>query len=195
LDRAGLLSKINAGVITIYQGRQWLDTAGLEGDGRISYKTGLAIAMEAFTEICVHAVEDLELLFLAEYTFLTQELNLCTPADTNARTSLTMAIREFDEGFLALGILQKAENYQLIHEALSTRTEFRYKGMPKDAFHVACAGHFQRITNSLKVSGINFAEKELLYQRRSNMVTAQSVYLEKQKGILLLSRSKNRPPT
>jgi hypothetical protein len=185
LDRAGLLSKINAGVITIYQGRQWLDTEGLEGDGRISYKTGLAIAMEAFKEVCVHATEDLELLFLAEYTFLTQELNLCTPIDTNARTSLTAAIREFDEGFLASGILQKAENYKLIHEALSTRTEFRYRRMPKDAFHVACAGHYQRITNSLKVSGINPAEKELLYQRRSNMVTAQSVYLEKQKGILL----------
>jgi hypothetical protein len=57
--------------------------------------------------------------------------------------------------------------------------------MPKDAFHVACSGHYQRITNSLKVSGINSAEKELLYQRRSNMTTAQSVYLEKQKKILL----------
>jgi hypothetical protein len=162
LDKAGLLSKINAGVITIYQGRQWLDTEGLEGDGRISYKTGLAIAMEAFKEVCVHAAEDLELLFLAEYTFLIQELNLCAPADTNAKTSLMAAIHEFDEGFLAFGILQKAENYKPIHEALSTRTEFRYRGMPKDAFHVACAGHYQRITNSLKVSGINPAEKRVV---------------------------------
>jgi hypothetical protein len=34
----------------IYQGRQWLDTEGLEGEGRISYKRGLACAIEAFRE-------------------------------------------------------------------------------------------------------------------------------------------------
>ena len=38
MDRTGLIGKIQIGVTTIYQGRQWLDTEGLEGEGRISYK-------------------------------------------------------------------------------------------------------------------------------------------------------------
>jgi hypothetical protein len=56
--------------------------------------------------------------------------------------------------------------------------------MPKDAFHVACAGHKARLDNILKSPGINLLEKELLKQRQANMITAQSVYLEMQKKLL-----------
>jgi hypothetical protein len=171
-------------VDSIYQGRQWLDTDGFEGEGRISYRSGIALALDVFQEIRAQAAEDLELLILAEYTFLGQEYKFCAPRDTRAIISLKKAIQEFDEAFLALGILPNVEIYISVEKTYSTRVEFRYKGMPKDAFHVACAGHKARLDNVLKVPGINLAEKELSKQRYSNMITAQSVYLEKQKKIL-----------
>jgi len=185
LDRAGYLDKINRSVISIYKGRDGLDTDGGEREGRISFQNGLALALDTFKKIQSQVNEDLELLILAEYVFLSQELQFCASKDTNAITSLTRAIQEFDEAFLALGVLQNTEVYKSLEKAISHRPEFRYKEMPKDAFHVACAGHKVRIQNILKSPGINLAEKELLKQRYSNMETAQSVYLEKQKKILL----------
>jgi len=185
LDRTGYLNNINTGVIWIYKGRDGLDTDGGEHEGRISFQTGLALALDTFKKIQSQVNEDLELLILAEYAFLGQELQFCASTDSNAITSLTKAIQEFDEAFFALNVLQNTEVYKSLEKVISHRPEFRYKTMPKDAFHVACAGHRVRIQNILKSPGINLAEKELLKQRYSNMGTAQSVYLEKQKRILL----------
>jgi predicted nucleic acid-binding protein len=184
LDKVGLSGKIYTSVTTIYQGRKWLDTEGLEGEGRISYKEGLALAIEAFRAVQECAADDLHTLFVAEYMFLAQELEFCAPREIKAITSLTKAIQEFDGAFLALEVLQNAEIYQFAEKTYSHRAEFRYKEMPKDAFHVACAGHKARIDNILRTPGINLTEKELLKQRYSNIVTAQSVYLEKQKKTL-----------
>jgi hypothetical protein len=171
-------------VLRIYRGRQGFDTDGGEREGRVNYQAGLGIALDTFQKIQAQAAEDLRLVILAEYTFLGQELEFCVPQDTKARTSLTKAIREFDEAFLALEVLQNIEGYRFVEKAISHRREFRYMNMPKDAFHVACAGHKARIDNILKTPGINLLEKELLKRRYANMVTAQSVYVEKQKEIL-----------
>lgn len=184
MDRTGLIGKIHAGVTMIYRGRQWLNTEGLEGEGRVSYQDGLTLGIEAFLEAQSGAAKDLHTLFVVEYTFLIQEFELCDLRDTKARISLKKAIQEFDEAFLALEVLQNKEIYKFVEKTYSTRTEFRHKGMPKDAAHVACAGHRARLDNILKSPGINLLEKELLKQRCANMTTAQSVYLEKQKLLL-----------
>ena len=184
MDATGLLAKIYDSAYYIDQGRKLSDTDGLEHEGRISYRRGLVRGLEAFREAQAGAGEDLHTLFIAEYTFLTQELEFCAPQDTKARTSLTKAMQEFDEAFFALEVLENAAGYKFAEKTYSTRTEFRYKKMPKDAFHVACAGHIARIENILKAPGINLLEKELLKQRQANMKTAQAVYFEKQKAII-----------
>jgi iron uptake system EfeUOB component EfeO/EfeM len=140
--------------------------------------------MESFKETQTDAVEDLELLVGAEYTFVSQELNYCTPSDKKTINSLTQAVKDFDEAFLALKIIQKAAHYKILEQGISHRRDYRYNGMPKDCFHVACAGHITRIANALKTPGINLAEKALLEQRLSNIKTAQAVYLQKQKTVL-----------
>jgi hypothetical protein len=171
-------------VIDIYRGRRGLETDGGECEGRVSFSGGLTLALDTFQKIRLQAAEDLELVILAEYSFLGQELYFCAPSDTNARTSLVKAVQEFDEAFLALEILQNVESYKSAEKTYSTRMEFRHNGMPKDAFHVACAGHIVRMKNILKAPGISLAEKEVLKQRCSNMKTAQEVYLEMQRKIL-----------
>jgi hypothetical protein len=165
LDRTGLLDKINDSASIIDRGRKWLDTDGFEHEGRLNYRKGLTLGLEAFREASACAGEDLHTLFSAEYTFLTQELEVCTPQDTKAGTSLSKAIQDFDEAFLALEVLQNAEGYRFVEKAISHHAVFRYREMPKDAFHVACAGHKARLDNILKSPGINLLEKELLKQR------------------------------
>lgn len=159
MDQIGLIAKIQTSVAEIYQGRQWLNAEGLEGEGRISFQDGLALGIEAFREAQKRADDDLHMLFVAEYTFLVQELEFCAPQDAKARTSLSKAVQEFDEAFLALEVLQNAEGYRLVEKVLSHRPEFRYIGMPKDAVHVACGGHKARLDNILKSPGINLISR------------------------------------
>jgi hypothetical protein len=46
-----LLNSIYESVIYIDQGRKWLDIEGQAEEGRISYRKGLALALEAFQAV------------------------------------------------------------------------------------------------------------------------------------------------
>jgi hypothetical protein len=184
LDKNGLIAKIQESVMHIDNGRKGQNTDGLEHEVRVSYNKGLALALEAFVEVQMLASTDLKLSVLAEYTFVRQEYELCDPEDTDALSSSNAAIHDIDEAFLALTVLERASDYKSVEQAISHHSKFRYHGMVKDAFHVACAGHAVRIRNILKYHGISLAEKELLKQRYANILTAQAVYLKKQKQAL-----------
>jgi hypothetical protein len=184
LDRTGLRNKIYSSVADIYQGREWLDTDGLEREGRIRYNKGLSYALGAFKEAQTGADEDLETLVLTEKAFLTQELQFSTPTDTKASNSLTNAIQSFDEGLRALKEVEAGSSYSVVDRSLPQRKETRFNGMPKDSFHFACTGHRKRLDSILHAPGINMAEKVVLEQRLSNIITAQDVYVEKQKKAL-----------
>jgi len=60
-------------------------------------------------------------------------------------------------------------------------TNYRYKGYPKDAYHIAFASHKTRLQNFKRTPGFEPIEKELLQQRIDNIPAAHSGYLEKQK--------------
>jgi hypothetical protein len=184
LDPAGLLLNIYTGVTDIYQGRKWLDTAGRESGGREIYHNGLSRAFEAFQEVKKYAVEDLSTLIIVEQTYLAQELACCVHTDRKAANSLKNAISAFDEGLLALKVVESGLPYRNAEQTYSHRKNCRYAGMPKDAFHYACTGHIKRLDGILRAPGINLTEKNLLEQRLSNVATAQSIYVEKQKKAL-----------
>lgn len=184
MDRTGLVDKIIDSAYAIEQGRKWLDVEGQAESGRVSYRTGLARALELFKEVQTRAAEDLELFIVAEYTFLGQELQFCLSSDTKTVTSLTAALQSFDEALLALKEVEAGSSYGIVDRCFSHRPEYRAAGMPKDAFHVACLSHKARLDNSLRSPSVNANEKELLKQRCTNIKTAQSVYLAKQKKAL-----------
>jgi hypothetical protein len=185
LDPIGLHDKIVKSAADIDLGRKWLDTEGLEAAGRISYRGGLALALEAFQEAQILSSGNLEAIVLVEYTFLVQEFQVCASADTKSMASLTRAIESFDDALLALKAVMAGPSYGVAEQIFPRRGKaYRYKGMPKDAFHVACSGHKTRIINILRSPGINLNEKALLEQRFSNMIIAQSVYVEKQKEVI-----------
>jgi hypothetical protein len=170
-------------VSDIYQGREWLDTEGLEPAGRVSYKRGLSSALELFREVQENATADLETPIITEKAYLTQELQFCAPSDKQTRNSLTTAIQSFDDSQRSLKIVMDPALYKIAEQTYPTILKLRHNGMPKDAFHIACDSHRTRLGNILRVPGINLKEKSVLEQRLSNINTIQIIYQKLQEKV------------
>jgi hypothetical protein len=181
LDKIGLLSRIYTAVTAIDSGRKGFATRGVEQEGRILFEQGIAEAMSVFKEAA--ATKDPEIMLLAEYTFVIQELELCQTTDKETRTSLTKAIQKFDDAFLALKAVSD-QHYTISEQIFPHDSDYRYSGFPKDSFHIACHSHKVRVKNFLSTPGTDPLEKALLEQRRANMPVAQESYAELQKKAL-----------
>jgi hypothetical protein len=176
-----LIDDIYRAVISIDAGRKGLATKGKEPEGRVSFEDGIAQAMSAFIE--AHASADPQILFLAEYTFISQELEFCPKSATDTINSLNKAVEAFDDAFLALEAVEEP-GYKTVDKALPHNKDYRVDGLPRDSVHAACRGHQARLKNNLKTPGLNPVETALLKQRLSNIATAQSSYMEKQRQAL-----------
>ena len=75
MERTGLISSVYDAAFSIDFGRKGFATRGKEQEGRISYEEGIAEALTAFKE--AQTTADPQTMILAEYTFLTQELQFC----------------------------------------------------------------------------------------------------------------------
>ena len=139
--------------------------------------------MSAFQEALSSA--DPQTIILAEYTFLTQELQICDKSDKDSLGSLTQAIQSFDDAFFALKTVEDSTLYKGADTTYPHHKKYRVGGFPKDSFHIACGSHKTRLQNILRSPGIDQIEKDLLKQRLANLPTAQDSYIEKQKKALV----------
>ena len=186
--KAGLITRITDAALAIDLGRKGIATRGKAEEGRISYEKGIAEALLAFKEASATnvaaATADPQIMLLAEYTFLTQELQFCEKNDKESLTSLTKAIQSFDDAFLVLKTVENSALYQAVETSYPHDKKFRVSVYPKDSFHVACGSHKARIKNMLSTPGVDPIEKALLKQRSDNLPVAQKGYIEKQKKAL-----------
>ena len=182
MAKIGLVNSIYEAATNIDSGRKGFATRGKAEEGRISYELGITNAMTAFKE--AQATADPQTIILAEYTFLTQELQFCEKSDKDSFNSLTQAIQYFDDAFLALTVVEDSALYQAVEKTIPHNKKYRVSGYPKDSFHIACESHKTRIKNMLRTPGIDPIEKLLLKQRLANLPTAQGGYIEKQKKAL-----------
>jgi len=134
--------------------------------------------MTAFKE--AQATADPQTILLAEYTFITQELEFCEKTDKPAINSLTKGIRFFDDAFLALPIVEDKTLYQAVEKTFPHDEKYRFRGFPKDAFLFACGSHKARLENILKSPGIDPIEKALHKQRLDAIKAGQEGYVEMQ---------------
>jgi hypothetical protein len=178
----GLIDSIYYAASTIDIGRKGWATKGKTEEGRISYEKGIAEAMTAFQEAQISA--DPQAMLLAEYTFLSQELEFCEKTDKHSLSSLNKAIQDFDDAFLVLEVVEDKTVYQGVEKSYPHDKKYRVSGFPKDSFHVACGGHKTRLQNILRTPGLDHIEKSLLKQRFTNLSAAQAGYIEKQKTAL-----------
>jgi hypothetical protein len=184
LDPVGLVNSIISATAGIDFGRKGFATRGKAEEGRISYEDGVAKALSTFKE--AQTTADPQIMILAEYTFITQELQFCDKSDKDSISSLTKAIQSFDDAYLAIKSVAESE-YKIADNIFPHNGKYRVKGFPMDSFHIACIGHRTRIRNMLKTPGIDPIEKSLLKQRLANLPAAQNGYIEKQKLALQMS--------
>jgi hypothetical protein len=182
LDLTGLVSSISDAAFRIDSGRKGFARVGKERAGRIAYEEGIAKALNAFREAQLSA--DPQAILFAEYSFLSQEFQFCHESDKGTHSSLTQAIQSFDDAFSALDAVENHTVYQGAERTYPHSRKYRVKGFPKDAFHIACMSHKVRLQNITHAPGIDLIEKSLLTQRISNLTTAQSSYVGKQKVAL-----------
>jgi len=182
LDETGLVSNIYRAAINIDIGRKGFATRGKAEEGRISYENGITEALVAFQKAQVSS--NPQTIILAEYTFISQELEFCEKTDKDSLSSLTQAIQSFDDAFLALQVVENNTLYQGAEKTYPHSGKYRISGFPKDAFHTACISHKTRLQNIIRAPGIDAIEKALLKQRFANLSAAQSGYIEKQKKAL-----------
>jgi hypothetical protein len=182
LDLGGLISSIADAVINIDLGRKGWAIRGKGQESRIPFEEGIALAMDTFQKAQVST--DPQTLILIEYTYLTQELQLCSEADKDTLSSLTQAKQNFDDALLTLQVVEDNNLYKGVEKTYLHQSKYRINGLPKDAFHIACISHRTRLQNILRVPGIDPIEKSLLKQRLANLKTAQSGYAAKQREAL-----------
>ena len=176
-----LLNNITAATAYIDLGRKGFAIIGKEREGRISYEKGIAQAMSAFQE--AQTTANPQAIILAEFTFISQELQFCLEADTASISSLTQAKQSFDDAFLAIKALDELD-CKSVDCFFPHSGKYRISGFPKDSFHIACIAHRTRLQNMLRTPGVDPIEKALLKQRFVNLSTAQNGYIEKQKKAL-----------
>jgi len=181
LDLTGLVNNIYEAAAHIDFGRKGFAIRGKAEEGRISYEKGIALAMINFQKAQI--TTDPQTIILAEYTFITQELQFCEKTDKDSLSSLIQAIQSFDDAFLALQAVDEP-GYKTAEKTYPHSGKYRVSGFPKDAFHTACISHKTRLQNVLRAPGIDPIEKVLLKQRFTNLSAGQAGYIEKQKKAL-----------
>lgn len=181
MEATGLINNIYDAALAIDLGRKGFATRGKAEEGRLSYERGISAALSAFRD--AQSTVDPQIIVLAEYTFLSQELQFCKETDTDTLSSLTQAIQSFDDAFRALKIVEDSTLYKAVDQTYPTNPKYRVSNFPKDAFHIACISHRTRLQNILRSPGIDSIEKMLLKQRFVNLATAQDGYVVKQKGV------------
>jgi hypothetical protein len=184
MEKTGLLDKITASVYSIDLGRNGLATEGGEAAGRVFLATGLTDALSVFEEVNNNVAKDIVTAILVEHAYLTEELRYCSPAESGVFASMTAAIASFDDALRALKTVQDAVAYKTAETTWPHLPKYRYCGMPKDAFHLACSANRTRINNTLRTPGINTVERQVYEQRSKNMTALQNAYLSKQQSAM-----------
>lgn len=182
MDLIGLINNIYESAVAIDAGRKGWAERGIEQKARISYEKGISKALASFKD--AQSSIDPEIIILAEYTFINQELEFCSEDEKTTMSSLTQAKESFDDAFLALEIAEDSTLYQGAEKTYPRHKDHRVSGFPRDAFHIACMAHKTRLQNIERSPGIDPIEKALLRQRLVNLATAQNGYVEKQKKAL-----------
>jgi hypothetical protein len=96
LDLIGYASSISEAAAFIDAGRKGFAIKGKAEEGRISFEKGIAQAMASFREASNQKLMislDPYIMILAEYTFLSQELEFCDETDKDSISSATLTTK------------------------------------------------------------------------------------------------------
>ncbi|GHV83729.1 hypothetical protein AGMMS50212_10690 [Spirochaetia bacterium] len=179
MDPVGLTNNIIYAANLIINGRIARRTTGQTEQGLKDFNKGIGLATAIFDEAV--GATDPYLMLLAEYTFVIQELESGFSNEKEALASYRAAKNDFDDAFNVLEVVKNETLYKGVEKAFSHRKDYRHNGYPKDAFHVAYAGHKTRLQNTLKQIGIDPLERSFREKRIETCPIAQTIYTALQK--------------
>jgi hypothetical protein len=117
-------------------------------------------------------------------TKITQELEASEDDEIEGRSSAVAALASFDDAFLSLKALGNSAAYQVAEQTYPHNVRYRYRGMPKDAFHIAFLAHKTRLRNSLSRLGLSHLDRILAQERIIAITATQDMYFEKQQAAI-----------
>jgi hypothetical protein len=182
METSGLSINIANAAAMIARGRRSLEIMGKTEAGLLDFQAGHTLARRTFQEAVTSG--DVELILLAEYLFVTQELAESEGNEPEGKSSAEAALYSFDDAFLALKAVEEGAAYHIAEQTFPHRGQWRYKGLPRDAFHVACIAHKTRLKNGLSRLGLPKLDRELAKTRITALGAIQQVYVEKQQAAL-----------
>jgi hypothetical protein len=183
MEKTGLSIDIARAAAMIARGQRNLEITGKAEAGLLDFQAGHALAMRTFQEAV--ASGDVELVMLAENLFVTQELSESKGDEPEATASAEAALQSFDDAFLVLQIVDDPVVYRGAELAFPHRGQWRYKDLPRDAFHVAVIAHKTRLKNGLSRIGLPKLDRELAKARIAALGAIQQVYCAQQQAALM----------
>ena len=151
-----------------------------ESRERLLHSKGLAISLKVLKKIA--AEKDMDLLLAVEEITLKQELQFYVNAPEE-KNSVTTAIGQLHEALACLNIVKHSENYRAATTAFPGKQ--KVNGLPLDGFREFIKSHTTRLANRL-AGQLSGPEKEILRQRKANLLVAKEIYVGLQKKALAL---------
>ena len=174
MAKIGWHSKLTQVSFNIWEAHRLLE----ESKERRAHNEGLAELLALLKELAVAG--DINVLLTAERFILNQELSLYANS-AEEHNSIKIALLQLDDAQKAFGIVVFPEAYQKATDTYSSkRTE---NGLPLDGFREFIKSHATRLANRL-AGQLSGPEKEILRQRKANLLVAKDVYVALQKKAL-----------
>jgi hypothetical protein len=185
MDAISLSTRILSAEHLIVEGRVKHFTEGSEADGLREFKDGCAILKDTFT--AARASNDLSLILQAEFMFLTAEIAEGSDDEPLAKASAEAGLEVIEDAFRALQAVALGNAYKAVDLAypLHDKRKWRYKGCPKDAFHVFCESHIARLNNGLKRYGVSPIDRDLIEFRTATIKALEEIYCGMQRKALV----------
>jgi hypothetical protein len=174
MEKIGLFVEMGKGVSDLAEGRRKLYVKGTEIEGLLQYREGYEVIMSLFKEAL--ASGDPEIMLLAEFFYTASELHESYGNEPVAKSSAQAAVRKFEEALWAVRTVQDP-HYGIVHKVFSSERTYRHKGMPKDAYHIACLSDRARVKNGLSRMGLSAEDKGIAFSRVAMLDGAQDAYM------------------
>jgi hypothetical protein len=96
-----------------------------------------------------------------------------------------------DDAFRALKAVADVIMYKGADLAcpIHDKKKWRYKGLPKDGFHVFCESHTARLNNGLTRYGVSNIDRELIKLRVETLAAIEDIYCGLQQSTLTANKS------
>jgi hypothetical protein len=185
MDAISLSTRIDSADRLIAEGRIKHFTEGREAEGLHDFKEGCALLKQTFID--ARATNDLALILQAEHAFLTVEIDTGGNDEPLAKASAEAGLEVIEDALRALQAVALGDAYKAVELAypLHDKRKWRYKGCPKDAFHVFCESHIARLNNGLKRYGVSAIDRDLIEFRIATLKAIEEIYCGMQRKALV----------